>query len=358
MNNSHDSTFRQSISAEWVPSVDPKSNPPRVAIALVGSNTTAISAELATQAGGYEKIIAITRRGSITCLPVVQDGSTWVDRMKCLKNFNARKEIKAFNEHITKWVGGQPYDCFIHHSQNAFSQLLSAHPLCAHYFYIEEGITAIIGGPFGRPKQRKLKQLVSRLQSLIFYGGKVDKYRPFFDTTHRNYGGALALSKCAFRGFPKRVILPFKDLKSIVEVPADVMIFLDSQYIIGNCDSDQYLAALTAGLSNIISSKSIVAIKFHPSEKNLERRERFKAEILKITEISSLIELPSDYIAERMAFDPNTKVLIGTSSLGFYTGERDFQTYTFAPRLAASSQKYAQIMNEFPPEFLQLCKFA
>ncbi len=328
----------------------------RVAIVLVGSSITAISAELATKMGGYEKVIAIVRRGAVTTLPIAEDGSAYVDRMKYLGNFGARKEIRAVIDYITRLVGGEPFDCFIHHTTNAFSQVLSGHPLCRKYFFIEEGITALIGGQFGRPKKRTLKKLLWKIRSAIFYGGRIDKYRPFFDTSAPNYGGACAVSKSGFANLPHRIQLPYESLVATVEAPAQVVIFLDSQYFQGNCAPEDYITALAASLRNIVTEKCTAAIKFHPGEKDAVRKERFKQVIKSVETISDLTELPTSFTAERMIFDPRVKVIVGTSALGFYMGERGFPTYTFAPRLIDSSPKFAKVMKGLPKEFLEVCR--
>jgi hypothetical protein len=327
----------------------------KFAIVLVGSNVTAIAAELAVLEGGYPKAIAIARRGATTRLPVLPDSNPLVDSMKYLRDFGARKKIGKFNRRVDEIVGGEPFDCFIHHSMAPFSQVLTAHPLCRRYFYLEEGVTAMVGGQFGRTKKRWLKRTLWKIRSQLFFGGIVDKYRPFFDVNDPKYGGVCALSQAAFADFPNRIQLPFKELAATVPVPAEAMVFVDSQHILGNCTTDEYLTALKDALTAVLPSPTTVAIKFHPAEKDPARRSRFIGEISALPCVSSLVELPLDYVAERMAFDPSTKIFIGTSSLGFYTGERGFQTYTFAPRIAAASPKFAAVMEAFPKQFIEVC---
>jgi hypothetical protein len=326
-----------------------------VAIVLVGSNVTAMAAELVAREGSYDKVIGIARRGAVTSLPVLPESDELVDSIKLLKNFGARRKIRLFEKRVSEIVGGRAFDCFIHHSSAGFSQVLSAHPLCRKYYYLEEGITALVGGAFGRPKKRTVRALFWRIRSLVFFGGKIDKSRPFFDTHDKKYGGCCALSTAAFHNYPGRIQLPFKEFESTVPVPADVMVFVDSQYIIGNCTPEQYLEALTAGLENIVKQSSTVAIKFHPGEKDPKRKQRFLDAITGLNCVTSVFELPGDYIAERMKTGMDTKVIIGTTSIGYYLCERGFHVYTFAPRIAEVSQKYAKIMKEFPRQFLEVC---
>jgi hypothetical protein len=329
---------------------------PDTAIVLVGSNITAIAAELAVRTGGYPRALAIVRRGSTTSLPAAPHGSQWVDRMKSLGLLRARREIRDFLDYITDLAGGKPFDCFIHHSSNAFSQLLTSHPLCRRYFYIEEGITAILGRQFGRPAARPFKRLLSSFRNTLFFGGQVDKYGPFFNTAHPKYGGACAFSSCAFRSMPHRIALPAHELGSTVPVSAAVVVFLDSQYIIGNCPAEDYIRAMAESLRTLISSTGRVAVKFHPLERDEARRQRILETIRSLPHVEEVTVLPPDFIGERMEQRPGTKVLVGTSSLGFYTGERGFETYTFAMRLAAASPKFSAIMSQFPKEFQEVCK--
>ncbi len=326
-----------------------------VAIVLVGSNVTAMAAELAVRDRSYDEVIAIARRGATTSLPVLPESDELVNSMKFIKALGARKKVRLFEKRISEIVEGRLFDCFIHHSSAAFPQVLATHPLCRKYYYLEEGITAMVGGRFGRPKKRKIRALLWRIRSLVFFGGKIDKCRQFFDTGDRKYGGAYALSSSAFPGFPLRIQLPFLELESTVPVPADVVIFVDSQYLIGNCTVDQYLAALKAALERILERSSTVAIKFHPAEKDTQRRQRFMSEISALKQVSGIDELPAEFIGERMAAGGTAKVLIGTTSLGFYLGERGFEVHTFAPRIAAVSPKFAEVMKEFPSQFMEVC---
>jgi hypothetical protein len=152
--------------------------------------------------------------------------------------------------------------------------------------------------------------------------------------------------------------LPYDSLIATTPVPAGVMIFLDSQYLQGSCTTENYITALTDCLANIVQSPSTAAIKFHPGEKNPERKSQIMDAIRAVQSITSLIELPTDYIAERMIFDPQIKAVVGTSALGFYIGERGFQTFTFSTRLAKTSPKYAKILEQLPPQFLEVCQSA
>jgi len=49
-------------------------------------------------------------------------------------------------------------------------------------------------------------------------------------------------------------------------------------------------------------------------------------------------------------------VVVGTSAIGLYLGERGFQTFTFAPRIARNSERYAKIVGEIPREFREICQ--
>lgn len=327
-----------------------------VAILMVGSTVTAIAAELAVEMGGYEKVMAIVRRGSSTSLPEMPGGSELVDSMKFLKDFGARPKIEKCLAEITSLVGGKPFDCFIHHSTAIFAQVISSHPLCRKYFYLEEGITAMLGGRFGRPKKRRLKSGLWGLRSWLFFGGRVDKYRPFFDVESPKYGGACAVTKPAFKGFPKRIQLPYESMEATVPVPAEIIIFLDSQYVQGACSIESYITALTESLAAMPGGKATAAIKFHPAEKDSARRQRILEAVMSVEKILSLAELPADFAGERMILDPSSKVLVGTSAAGFYIGERGFPTFTFAKRIPTMDPSFGKVLASLPPAFLEVCR--
>ncbi|MFT4176370.1 MAG: hypothetical protein QM627_06905 [Luteolibacter sp.] len=327
-----------------------------VAILMVGSTVTAIASELVADLGGYEEVLTIVRRGASTRLPKFPGGSELVDSMKYLKNFGARPKIEECLEKITEIVDGRPFDCFIHHSTAIFAQVLSSHPLCRKYFYLEEGITAMLGGQFGRPKKRHLKRWLWHLRSRVFFSGRVDKYRPFFDTESPKYGGACALTKPAFKGFPRRIQLPYERMDATVPPPAEIVIFLDSQYIQGACQVGSYLAALTSALAALPGGKTSAAVKFHPAEKDATRRKRIFDAIRSVETIDSLIELPAGFSGERMILDPSVKIVVGTSAAGFYIGERGFPAFTFARRIVELEPSFKKIADGLPPSFLDVCR--
>ncbi len=329
---------------------------PSVALAIVGSNITAIAAELVAETAGYDRVLAISRRGSLTSLEIVMNGDPWGARLKKLGWMRARKVIDEFYAEISVIVKGEAYDCFIHHSTDPFSQLLSSHPLCRNYHYIEEGFTALIGGRFGRPKKYPMKEWVWKQKSRILYGGLIDRSRPFFDIRCSNFGYAYALSKDAFGGFPRRVQLPFVEMAANLAVPADINIFLDSQYLIGNCTADDYIQALIECLTALIQTRSSVAIKFHPNEKNSDSKARMIKLIESLDNVSEVIELPQSFIGERMCFEPHAKIIVGTTALGFYLGERKFETYSFVGRLVGKSQRFDRVIEEIPEGFWRVVK--
>jgi len=327
-----------------------------VAILMVGSTVTAIASELAAEMGGYEEVMAIVRRGASTGLPEMPGGSALVDGMKFLGDFGARPKINACLAKISEITGNRSFDAFIHHSTAIFAQVLVSHPLCRKYFYIEEGITAMIGGQFGRPKKRRLKSAIWGLRSRLFFDGRVDKYRPFFDTESPKYGGACAVTKSAFQGFPKRIQLPYERMEATVTPPAEIVVFLDSQYIQGACSEENYVTALTSSLAALPGGKATAAIKFHPVEKDTARRQRILDAIRSVETISSLTELPAGFAGERMVLDPSVKVVVGTSAAGFYIGERGFAAYTFAERITRMEPSFAKVFASLPPSFLEVCR--
>jgi hypothetical protein len=328
----------------------------RIALAIVGSNLTAIAAELAAETSQWKEVLAITRRDCLTSLPVVMDGGPWAEKLRNAGIYRLRRLITAFEDHITAMVDQKPFDCLIHHSTDRFSQLLASHPLCRRFYYIEEGFTALIGDKFGRPKKRRLRKALWRLESSLFYGQRVDRSRSFFDVNASNYGGCYALSPCSFKGFPGRVQLPFQDVSMGIEAPADTIVFLDSQYLIGNCTMDAYAQALTECLSSLPGRPFSLALKFHPNERDLSRKASVLNAVASIPAVSSVVELPATFIGERISQDPGTRIVVGTSAIGFYLGERGFPTFTFAPRLASTSPKFAAVMNGIPPDFLRVCQ--
>lgn len=327
-----------------------------IALAIIGSHTTAISAELVAELGIYPEFAVITRRGATTLLPVVLNGDEWGGRLKHPGVLGARKLIQGFLDEISSLTGGRHFDCFIHHSKDPFSQLLSGHPLCRKYFYLEEGFTALTGGTFGRPKKRPFQKLIWNLRSRIFYQGRINRYRDFFDTSAPNYGGVFALSTGGFKNFPGRVQLESKHLSLAVPLPSSLMIFLDSQYFLGNCSEESYIQALCESLRVIAGARRTAAIKFHPAENDSLRKKRIMEAVRALGVIHDLIELPASFVGERVEFSADAAVLVGTSALGLYLGERGFQTFTFAPRIALTSAKYAKVLEGIPQEFREVCQ--
>ena len=329
---------------------------PSLALAITGSNLTAMVAEAVAATGIWRDVWAITPRQTPTTLPILIADDPWARRLKQLGLIGGKRHIRAFEKHIAALTGGRTYDCLLHHHKDPYAQLLSSHPLCRKFFYLEEGLTAQIGGPLGRSKPRVSKKLLWRLKSILCYAGRIDKYREFHDIRAANYGGVFALSRSAFSGYPGRVQLSAAAIAADVPAPADVVIFLDSQYFRGNCTADAYLLAMTGCLAAILDRRSTVAIKFHPAENDAGRKGRMLDAIAALTHVGDLRELPPDFVGERMACHRDTKVVVGTTALGFYLAERGCQTFTFAPRLAESSVRYDRLLRQLPDEFLRLCQ--
>jgi len=329
-----------------------------IALAIVGSHTTAIAAELVAELGIYAEFAVISRRGATSALPVVLNGDEWGKRLKHLSLFGASKRIQGFLDEISALTDRRAFDCFIHHSKDPISQLLSEHPLCRRFFYIEEGFTALTGGTFGRPKKRPLQKLIWNIRSRMFYKGRINRYRDFFDTSAPNYGGVYAISKGGFKNFPGRVQLQPLSVSLAIPLPALLIIFLDSQYLLGNCTEEAYVTAVCDSLRVIADTGTSAAIKFHPAETDPARKQRITKAIRGLEQINDLVELPASFIGERMKFNAAAKILVGTSAIGLYLGERGFRTFTFAPRIALASANYAKVVEGIPHEFLEVCQKA
>ena len=341
------------------PILMPVSHPqsqPDVALAITSSNLTAIMAELVAGIAGYGQVLAITWGKTATTLPAVMEGDLWEQRLKQAGWVGAKRQIRAFEEHVAALTDGRAYDCLLHHSKSPVSQLLSSHPLCRKFFYLEEGLTALIGGPLGRGKPRPAKKFLWLLKSILCDAGRIDKYREFYDLRAPNYGGAYALSRSAFMDYPGRVQLPTAALVATHPAPAEVVVFLDSQYFRGNCLVDDYVLAMTGCLTAILDRRSTVAIKFHPAERDAERKAMIMQAVAAIAQVGDLRELPPDFIGERMACNRDTKVVVGTTAVALYLAEQGARAFSFAPRLATSSARYAHLMRQLPPEFLRLCQ--
>ena len=329
---------------------------PHLGISITGSNLTAVAAELLATVGPYREMKAITRRSTQTSLPVLFDGDAWGEKLKKMSPFSARGQIRAFQDEITRLTQGEKYDCFLHHSKDPFSQLLAGHPLCRRFFYLEEGFTALTGNTFGRTGSNQFQKLLWRVKSPLFYSRLIDKYRSFFDTKDRKYGGVYALSKHAFKGFPGRIQLPANEIIADLPLPGEIVIFLDSQYFLGNCTEEAYTRALLAGLVNLLDRPTQIAMKFHPSETLPERKQRIMESILGLPDVAGLTEVPGDFIGERMTFAVGTRILVGTSAIGYFLGERGFSSFSFAPRLKSASEKYGKMLKQIPPEFSKVCQ--
>jgi len=296
----------------------------------------------------------------MTTLPLAGDGEKLEAQFRPKGLLQGFQCIRSFDAYFSNLSEGKPFDVLICHSYDSFSQLLITHPLCRKFFYIEEGLTASVGKQMGRPTNgfTPLKRSIWRVKSRLFYQGRITKYSShFYDTRKAKYGGVYALSPSAFIGFPGRIQLDFQNLPSNGEaLKADLLILLDSQYFIGACRAEEYKQALLECVRNIAEEGDIIAVKFHPAEKNVVRKMDLKAALLSIPGISSLHELPGEFIAERMPYSSDVTVIVGTTALGLYMGNRGFRTVTFARRLVPFSEKIAAFINDIPQPFFAVCE--
>lgn len=324
---------------------------PSLGIAIVGSNTIAVTAELVAATQGYQDFVAVRRRGNGTTLPVLMDCDAWNESLRRLGYIHARNRIRAADNTITELVGGRRFDCFIHTSKDLFCQLLATHPLCNRYHYLEEGLTSLLGGRFGKPRKRKLQPFIWKWRSRVFYQNRLNIFNRHFDTNSPKYGGSFALSKDAFKDFPGRVQLSLSDLPAGEAVNEDIVIFLDAQYV-GKPIESEYTRALLDCLRGLIDKPSSVAVKFHPRETDPERKERFLSAIRDLESVTGIVELPPSFVGERMVADRPIKAVVGTSAIGIYLGGMSFPTYTFAHRL----EPLRELVGSMPPRFHEVCK--
>lgn|GEM_PF-2871161 len=334
--------------------------PTSLTFAVINSNITAIAAEMAAALHPDATFMAIPRRGCTTTLPLAGDGEKLELQFRPNGILESFQRISAFDAYFSHLSEGRPFDVLICHSYDPLSQLLITHPLCHKFFYIEEGLTASVGKRMGRPSNgfTALKRSLWKVKSRIFYQDRITKYSShFYDTRKAKYGGVYALSQSAFIGFPGRIQLDFRNLPPTGDsLKADLLILLDSQYFIGGCHYEEYKQALLACVRNIADEGDAIAVKFHPAEKAIERRMDLKAALLSIPGISSLHELPGEFIAERMPYNSDVTVIVGTTALGLYMGNRGFRTVTFARRLAPFSENIAAFINDIPQSFFAVCE--
>jgi len=333
---------------------------PKLVIAVINSNITAIAAELVAEQLKDVKVMAISRRGCLTTLPLVGDGETLEKQFVPRSIRHSLRQIRAFDRFFEALAGGEPFDALICHSADPLSQMLMSHPLCRKFYYIEEGLTASVGKRLGRRSKRftALKRRIWMVKSYFFYRNRFVKYSPhFYETSSRKYGGAYALSLTGFAGFPGRVQLPFHDLPSTGDDPqAEVLILTDSQYFIGGCSYEEYKRALLDCVRQAAPAGARIAIKFHPGERTTARKEDLQQALAELPGIVSVKELPSAFIAERMVGDSGAIVIVGTTALGLYMGSRGFRTITFARRLHGSSPKITAFIDDIPKVFFDVCE--
>lgn len=334
--------------------VDTAALPP-LALAVIGSNLTAVVAESVAATTRYREFRAITRRATRTSLPVATAGDEWAAKLKQLPWLRARRDIAAFRQHIHDLTNGRPFDAFLHHSVDPYSQLLAGHPLCRRYFYLEEGFTSLVGGKFGPPKHVACKRLLWLIKSSLVYAGAVRKYAAFHDLTSPKYGGVYALSKDAFQGFPGRVQLPPRSAAAEATIAERVLVVLDSHYLIGNCAVDDYLGVMVGELAKLLDETADVAVKFHPRDTDAARRRMIVERIASVPRVRGVRVLPNEFVGERMGFDANVKVLVGTSALGYYLADAGFETHTFAPALAQRVPRFQPVADLLPQAFLNAC---
>ncbi|HVJ47247.1 MAG TPA: hypothetical protein VM511_12715, partial [Luteolibacter sp.] len=246
---------------------------PPLGVALVGSNAISVVAELVAATQGYEDFVAIRRRGNSTNLPVIMDSDAWNDEiLRRPGYFKAHEKIQELDDLITKLVGGRRFDCFIHISKDIFCQMLESHPLCDRYFYLEEGITSMLGKRFGKARTRKLQPFIWKWRSRLFYRNRFNIFHPHFVTDSPKYGGSFAISEAAFPGFPNRKLLSLEDLPSGEALQQDVVVFLDAHYYNKDIE-EEYKQALKECLGSLIDKPSTVAVKFHPRDTDPVRHE-------------------------------------------------------------------------------------
>lgn len=332
----------------------PLLNDSQFVIAMVGSNITSIAAELVAAEFSITHIKAITRRGCATSLEILCDGDAWSRNISAASAFRAMEEINRFDRFIQSAVAGRHFACLLSHSSDILSQLLISHPLCDAFYYIEEGLTSITGGKIGIQRNRPVKKIVNRFKCQAFYGGRMNRHSELYLPEHPKYDGCFALTTYGFNGFPRRKQLSMNQLQPLEKTGADIVVLLDSHYIIGNCNLEEYIASLHDVTAELIHGEKRIAVKFHPNENDPDRKHQIIRALSEFNHPTTVSELPAGFVAERLDYHEETLIVVGASSLGLYLSQRGFKTVSFARHLAAHSARFSQVATSLPEVFLRL----
>lgn len=262
-----------------------------------------------------------------------------------IKSFNPLyilRTLRSFDKHIFDITKGQNYFVYLPHTHNTIYQVLTTHPKCEGFFYIEEGTLSFLTKEELPDTLRAVS--TSFLMRLIYLFRIKSRQEAF----HGDYRGAYYITPGAFPEFEKK-----EQLELYIENSNQFETFNDAHIVVFDPASKYNLTTSQAYLHGIHSlfeyfvrnNKPVVYFKLHPEhlKKGDEDALVYKRMMRDFSEQSDIkfLELSQDVSLEELAiFAKNVTFYINVSSVGIYAKRYNQRVITFANKISEADNGF------------------
>ncbi len=259
------------------------------------------------------------------------------------------RKLKNIDNWINELTAKQAFHFYTPQSGMNVFYLITSHPLCKGFSYIEEGLAS-----YKRFKQIKNPKANSKLRDLLYYinfKGRSKSVKHFFDLDHPKLLDSYGLSELSFPDLKKKQIIekPFKNNKLNTKAEAENILILGPYIEFGEIKKEILLEALGELFDWMFQIKiDALNIKFHPAQD----------ESISINPILDLFSsyknkinfniLEDHFILEKYAFENKVDFYIVISSLAIYANVSGNKVYSIAERIASKQSNYQKHIDSMP----------
>lgn len=256
---------------------------------------------------------------------------------------------------LDKWIeettSGQHFQWYVPQSGMNFFYLITNHPLCKGFYFLEEGTAA-----YRDSSMLNSIKPPSALRQMLYwlnFRGRSPYQKAFFDVSHPKYMGCFAMSEMAFAGFRNKTIVPnpFAGLQPLAE--ATCVLVLESLVAYQMLSEETYRAILrkvfehahASGIQSLHFKGPTLKADFEDLQHRTLELFRQEADARNI----HLTELPANFPLESLcASNSAVRFYLLTSSVGIYASMFGKEVVSHLPMALQLEPSFASHLKGVP----------
>lgn len=270
--------------------------------------------------------------------------------------WKSRSKVAELDSWIDSICNGQDFIFYTPQSGMNIFYLISSHPKCNGFAYIEEGL-----GSYKYFEQIKNKKKESWLRNLLYdlnFKKRAPSVKHFFDLNHPKYLGCYAIGKEAFPDLKNKIVLqlPFeqKDATSNYEN----VIVLGPYIEYGEVPQAAFLAAYQETIEWLIDKGIQSAhIKHHPAQDKLQSIEPINKINQRFLNQIKITTIEKNVVLENIALNTNANFYLVLGSIGIYADITGNKVYSFAHKIVAKDPTFQDYLDVVPDFYLKKINF-